>query len=292
MSVLINQPAQTVAPRLNGRQFRLWENMLENRIGVQVAQRQDYICSEIAKRMVEAGWGDADNYIREVLETLEGTREWGILLDRLLVKETRFFRHQPSHDYVRDRVASLATLDPGLHSGKAFNIWSAGCASGEESYSLAIDAAEGFAAAGQPGNYYVTGTDVSADAIASARKGIYTDRALERSASILLRDKYFLPLDGGRRQVIPAVKQRIAFSIANLLEKQARYNNNLDLIYCQNVLVYFKQWRRREIVKIFNACLKPGGCLIIGPGELTDWLPGTMKRLDIPGVQAYEKRHE
>lgn len=291
MSVLTNRPALSAPPLLNSRQFRLWEGMLENRTGVRITQRQDYICSEIVKRMKEAGWGDADNYFRDVLETRAGTREWGILLDRLLVKETQFFRHQPSHDYVRARITSLATLDYNPDSGQAFNIWSAGCASGEEAYSLAIDAAEGFAAARQPENYYVVGTDVSAQAIASARKGIYSSSALGRSSS-MLREKYFSPPDGGKHQVVAAVRQRVAFSLANLLEKQTRYNNYLDLIYCQNVLVYFKQWRRREIVKIFQTCLKPGGCLIIGPGELTDWVPDNMKRLDIPGVQTYQKRHE
>ncbi|MBV1930071.1 MAG: methyltransferase [Porticoccaceae bacterium] len=291
MSVLINQPALAELPVLNGRQFRLWEDMLENRIGVRVAKRQGYICSEISKRMIEGGWGDADSYFRDVLGTLAGAREWGILLDRLLVKETQFFRHQPSHDYVRARVTSLVTPNSGISSRSAFNIWSAGCASGEEAYSLAIQAAEGFAAAGQPENYYIVGTDVSADAIASAREGIYSNSALEQSPS-MLKEKYFSPPDGGKRQVASAVRQRVAFSIANLLEKQTRYNNYLDLIYCQNVLVYFKHWRRREIVKNFQACLKPGGCLIIGPGELTDWVPDNMRRLDVPGVQAYEKRRK
>ncbi len=289
MSLSTNQPVKADPPPLNERQYRLWENILENRVGVRVTQGQDYICAQIAKRMGEAGWADADNYFREVLETLPGIREWGILLDRLLVKETRFFRHHPSHDYVRTRIAELVALGSGVNPKPSFNIWSAGCATGEEAYSLAIDAAEGFALAGQVDNYYVVATDISAGAIASAREGVYSLGILDSSLSHL-QGKYFSTLEEGRLKIVSPMRRRVAFSVANLLEKQTRYNNYMDLIYCQNVLVYFKQWRRREIVHFFQACLKPGGCLIVGPGELTDWVPENMDRLNIPDVQVYQKR--
>ncbi len=167
--------------------------------------------------------------------------------------------------------------------GSVFNMWSPGCASGEEDYRLTINVTEGFAAAEPAENYYIVGTDVSANAVASARKGTYSNSALEQLPSIL-RAKYFFQPDGEKRQLTPVVRWRAAFTVANLFEKQTRYNNHLDLIYCHNILVYFKQWRRREIVKNFEACLKPGACLIIGPGELTDWIPDNMERLDVPGV--------
>ena len=275
-------PDQTV---LNSRQYRLWEEMLENRTGVRIkVQREGYVRTEIVKRMTECGWVDADSYFREVLETLNGPREWSILLDRLLIKDTRFFRHQPSHDYVRDRIASRAEADPA----QTFNIWSAGCASGEESYSLALDASEGFTMAGQADNYYIVGTDVSSDAIATARKGIYSNSRID-NLSLLLKQKYFLAVDDQCQQITKPVRQRVAFLILNLLEQQQQYHHQMDLIFCQNVLIYFKQWRRRDIVNIFEACLKPGGCLIIGPGELTDWESENMTRIDRSGIQAYEK---
>jgi type IV pilus assembly protein PilK len=288
MSLSTNQAESPGLPALSGRQFRLWEDMLENRTGVRIAtQREDYVRLQIAKRMLEGGWVDADSYFREVLETLAGPREWGVLLDRLLVKETLFFRHQPSHDYVRKRIAQLAAGNHPL----PFNLWSAGCASGEEAYSLAVDVSEGLAIAGQADNYYIVGTDVSGGAIATAREGVYPEGYLD-NVPVILKQKYFSNISAQHLKITASVKERVAFFAGNLLEKPLQYVNQMDLIFCQNVLVYFKQWRRRDIVNFFQDCLKPGGCLIIGPGELTGWEPENMERLDIPGIQAYEKRHK
>ena len=286
MSLSPNQAETPGLPVLSGRQFRLWEDMLENRTGVRIAaQRKDYIRSQIAKRMSEGGWIDADSYFREVLETLAGPREWGILLDRLLVKETLFFRHQASHDYVCKRIAELAGDHP-----LPFNLWSAGCASGEEAYSLAVDVSEGLAIAGQANNYYIVGTDVSTDAITAAREGVYPESYFDNVPTVL-KQNYFSHTDERNLKIIAPVRKKVAFLAGNLLEKPKQYVNQMDLIFCQNVLVYFKQWRRRDIINFFQECLKPGGCLIIGPGELTGWEPENMERLDVPGIQAYEKRY-
>lgn len=272
-------------PVLSDRQYRLWVDMLENRIGVRIAvQREGFVRAQIARRMAECGALDADTYFREVLETIRGTREWGVLLDRLLVKETSFFRHQSSHNCVRDRVAARATVMPD----QPYNIWSVGCATGEESYSLAMDAHEGFTLAGIKDNYSVIGTDVSSDAIAAARAGIYPLSRVD-SLSPAARETYFTAVDDRYLVVKDFIKKKVAFLTGNILEKEQQYFNQMDLIFCQNVLIYFKRWRRRDIVNMFAGYLKPGGCLIIGPGELTDWEPENLMRMNAPDVHAYEK---
>lgn len=272
-------------PVLGDRQYRLWVDMLENRIGVRIAvQREGFVRAQIARRMAECGSLDADSYFRDVLETIAGTREWGVLLDRLLVKETSFFRHQSSHDCVRDRVAAQAAITPR----EPYNIWSVGCATGEESYSLAMDAHEGFALAGIKDNYSVTGTDVSSDAISTGRRGIYLASRVD-SLSLAAQENYFRVIDDRHVMVKDFIKKRVAFLMGNILEKEQQHFNQMDLIFCQNVLIYFKRWRRRDIVNMFADCLKPGGCLIIGPGELTDWEPESLVRMDKLDVQAYEK---
>lgn len=271
---------------LNDRQYRLWQEMFENRTGVRIAaQREGFVRNVISRRMGECGFVDGDCYFRDVLETLGGKREWGVLLDRLLVKETRFFRHQPSHNFVRDRVAqhSLDTNEP-------FDIWSAGCATGEETYSLAIDAFEGFAQTQRPGSFSfsVTGTDISSDAVATARQGRYLASHMEDVPLAIKRD-YMSSIDERYMEVNKGVRRRVAFIINNMLDAQAGGLQGMDLIFCQNVLIYFKRWRRRDIVNMFCRALKPGGCLVIGPGELSDWQPAELQRISLPGIQAYQK---
>lgn len=274
---------QPAALHVNGRQLRLWQDLLERRTGVRMARRQEEgIRCEIVRRMAEAGWTDADYYFRS-LATVGGAREWGLLLDRLLVKETRFFRHQASHDFVSDRVASLATTQK-----TPVRLWSAGCASGEEAYSLAIDAAEGFARARRMDNFYVVATDISSEALNRARRAVYPASALTHYPELL--DRYFKSDDLNSVEIVESLKQRVTFYTQNLLDRESRHFNQMDLIYCQNVLIYFKAWRRRELINYFSDCLKPGGCLVIGPGEITDWQPRHLVRLNVADVQAYEKR--
>ncbi len=272
-------------PVLSDRQYRLWSEMLENRTGVRIAaERDDYVRGQISRRMVELGLSDADTYFRDVLETIAGTVEWGLLLDRLLVKETRFFRHRASHDYVRERLIKQLkrqTLDG------PYNMWSVGCSTGEETYSLAITAFEGFRQARRKPVFGVIGTDISRGAIAFARNATFLKSRLGGISDNELRT-YFEPVDNRQVRVKNAVTQKVCFITDNMLdENDAAFVEEMDVVFCQNVLIYFKRWRRRDIVSRLVKRLKPNGCLVVGPGELSDWHPKNLKRDDSPGVQVY-----
>ncbi len=270
------------APALSDRQYRLWAEMLENRTGVRIAlAREAYVREQISLRMAERGYTSADRYLDEVSRTLNGVNEWGQLLDRLLVKETRFFRHSPSHEFIRERLAAFALDRDREHC----HIWSVGCASGEESYSLAIDAMENLPCGVR---FSVQGTDISHDAIHQARRGLYPATCLTEIAAGTVA-RYFTRNDG-LAAVHDEVKQKTAFMLANVLEIDQRLYGGMDIIFCQNVLVYFKQWRRRDVVNSLVECLSPGGCLILGPGEVSDWLPSGARRVTAAEVLAFEKQ--
>ncbi len=274
---------------LSDRQFRLWTDMLESRTGVSVAsEREPFFRSQIVARMDELNIDDADVYFHDVLGTIVGVGEWGLLLDRLLIKETRFFRHRESHEFIRD------TLFQMLQEGRRdlINLWSVGCSTGEETYSLAINAFEAFARARAKPLFAVTGSDVSRQAVKVAREGVYTATHYPNITEHEMVS-YFRKLDDNRITIKQAVKQNVSFVVNNIFEQNdGFFAHRMDYIFTQNMLIYFKRWRRKEAVSFLVNCLKPGGYLIIGPGELTDWQPQNVERVTYQGIQAYQKAFE
>ena len=128
-------------------EFRDWQALLEERTGVVVnEQRRAFLQTNLTARMRELDISDYASYFRQVTDGPRGAVEWSTLLDRLTVQETRFFRHRPSFDvlerYLRGRLATDAVPQP-------WSLWSVGCSSGEEPYSMAICAAEVLREAGQ-----------------------------------------------------------------------------------------------------------------------------------------------
>lgn len=187
-------------------------------------------------------------------ESDQAAREEDALADLLRVGETRFFRHQAQIRALRDRVlperARIATAE-----ARPLAVWSAGCATGEEPYTLALLLLE----LAPPSGFEVLGTDLSEEALAVARRGLY---APDRLASIPteLRARGFV-----EGQIRPELAERVRFSRHNL--QSGRAPGRFDLILCRNVLIYFDaEGRERVIARLWEALL-PGGYLFVGYAE-------------------------
>jgi type IV pilus assembly protein PilK len=248
-------------------EFRAWQALLEERTGVVISeQRQAFLQTNLSARMRELGVADYATYFRQVTDGPRGAVEWSTLLDRLTVQETRFFRHRPSFDvlerYLRER------LQRGLTS--PWELWSVGCSSGEEPYSLAITAAEVLRDSEQPEHFGVTGTDISLNALSMARDGQYGPRKLEQ-IDTELGQRYFVAQADGRFKVVADLAARVCCARLNVLELAKAPMSGMDVIFCQNLLIYFRRWRRREILNRLAERLAPGGLLVVGVGEVVGW---------------------
>lgn len=273
--------------QLSDRQYRLWAEMLENKTGVRIAaHRDDFVRGQIISRVNELGFDDVEDYFREVSQPGVGNREWGVLLDRLLVKESQFFRHQASHDFFKDRLLSHLRSP---RQNQRYSVCSIGCSTGEEVYSLAMTAFDSYQVADQTPAFSIVGIDVSTEAIQAARQGAYSNRHLE-SVPEALRNNYFKVATDSSMAVKEELKKRVGFFVSNMFDQHCpAFASPLDVIFCQNVLIYLKNWRRRDLLNSFAEKLKPGGYLIVGPGELNDWQPEGLSRVAYPGIQAFEK---
>jgi chemotaxis methyl-accepting protein methylase len=168
------------------------------------------------------------------------------------------------------------------------DLWSVGCSTGEEAYSLAMIANEAIDYLAAKCFLGVIASDISQTALSIARKGHYSKRKLD-ALSHALKNKYFVPVGNDEYQVAPNLRQRLCFVRGNMLDLNAVPKMAMDVIYCQNVLIYFQRDRQQQVLNALTEHLKPGGLLMIGPGEVMAWRHPLMQRSSDEKVQAYIK---
>ena len=280
-------------PEMDSKEFNRWQSLLEKRTGVWLTEnRKSFLITSLAQRMRERGFSDYDSYFRSLESGVSSAVEWASLVDLLTVHETRFFRDQASLQLVQSHVQKLIDKS-SLQADSTpvdVQIWSVGCSTGEESYSLALLMSELNSAAlmSQNRNFYfgITGIDISFPALAQAREGIFHRRQLS-SIPINWIEKYFNQLPDDYLQVNDKIRRRICFVQGNVLELNRAPRQLYDIIYCQNLLIYFQNERRQEIVMQFVERLAPGGLLVLGPGELNYLSHSLIEKVSTKHCQAY-----
>lgn len=266
------------APDMDANAFAHWQAMLEQRTGVHLPiARKSFLLLALSMRLRELGLSDYDAYFRYVQEGKHAAFEWACLVDLLTVHDTRFFRHPESFDLVRNWLRNVLRARP-VDEKRSVQIWSVGCSTGEEVYSLVVLLHE---LQRELGAFYygVTGTDISYPSLASAREGIYHLRRLT-GVQDAMRAACFQFCGDDYYQVIPALRQRTCFMQANVSDDSTSPRQQFDIIYSQNLLIYFQPEKRRELLSNLVTHLKPGGMLVLGPGEILRWTPAGLTRID------------
>ncbi len=272
------------APDLTDQQFDQWSKLLEERAGICLSDQQRvFLQTQVSMRMRELGHSDYSQYYNRVVDGVSGLMEWSVLIDRLVVKETSFFRHKASIDFVRNDL--MARINNNQVDG-SFDVWSVGCSSGEEPYSLSMILNDSYEYARKEPYYGIIASDISRAALAIAKTGIYPQRKVEMMDPHY-RQRYFSQLENGRYQISQNLKERVCFNHANVLNVSEMPTIKLDIIFCQNLLIYFRRWLRHEIMNAFVERLKPGGVIVVGLGEVVDWVHRDVTRVAIDEVQAY-----
>lgn len=272
-------------PTLTEDQFLQWGKLLEERTGIQlVFQQKAWLESQMNSRMRDQGHEDYDVYFNFISrETIEAKLEWSRLIDRIAVKETSFFRHRESIEYVRNYLQQKIN-NQALNN--SFDIWSLGCATGEEAYSLAMVVNDSFELAAISPYYGITAMDISSSALAAGRKGRYSKRRVEHVKPDEAK-RYLQVCTDGSYEVVNKLRDRVCFTHTNIINARHLPVVLVDVIFCQNLLVYFRRWLRRDVLNALVERLKPGGLLIVGLGEAVDWEHPEMQRTGDDHVQAY-----
>lgn len=208
------------------------------------------------------------------------------LIEQLLIYETYFFRDRQHFDLIRDTWRREMNARFGDRS--TLHLWSAGCASGEEPYSLAIALKE----AGLGERARILATDLSRSALLRAQQAIYNDWALRDSDSQFIQT-YFKPLPNGRFELIESIRKLVTFDYLNLTsDKYPRPPSGIrgfDLILCRNVTIYLARTLHSEVARRFYESLADGGWLILGPSDplLDQYAPFSVS--EINGVLVHKR---
>ena len=254
--------------------------------------RRAGLTSVVAERLRATGAADVPAYLEMLAD---GDGEGGVerqrLLDRVTVQETHFFRNAPQMEALRRRVLP-ELLRRSAGRGRPLTVWSAGCSTGEEPYSVAmmlLDLAPSLAA--RP-HARVLATDVSAKALQVARRGSYSGRTLQ-SAPPELRDRWFEPRPGGALAVAPAVRALVDLRLHNLVTDPPPFGpGEVDLVVCRNVTIYFDRATTRSLISSFHGVLAEGGYLLLGHSETLWQVSDDFTLVPVGDAFVYRRSHE
>lgn len=188
------------------------------------------------------------------------------LANRISTNHTFFYREKAHFDFFLSTALPQALSSLECSGSRDLRLWSAGCSSGEEPYTLIMLMMEYFGPQYSAWDSGVLATDISEQALALARRGVYA----EERASLMpqaLRAKYFTKLPDGDLAVSERVKQEVTFRRFNLMNEQFPFKKPFHAIFCRNVMIYFDQSTRDALIQRFFDVTEPGGYLFIGHAE-------------------------
>src|SRR3981081_2489367 len=211
------------------------------------------------------------------------------LVNEIPMGETSLLRSQPQLDALRKVILPEIVAEKAKQITKRLRIWSAGCSTGEESYTLAMNMLEESERLLKGWTVEIIATDLNDRSVETAKAGIYGEYAL-RNTTDYFRRKYFSSVDEKKLQVRPEVKKLITFNRLNLQDdSKMLFMKGMDLIFCCNVLIYFDGASKTKVINHFFSNLNFGGHFFLGTSESLMKLNDQFRLIHFPGTIAYWK---
>jgi len=256
--------------------------LIEERTGICFdASRERFFSTRVKEHLRAKGFERGTDLLRAMRKS---NVEYEALLEGLLTQETSFFRYPSVYEAFEKRVLPELHVKKFWKNPRTLRIWSAGCSTGEEPYSIAITIADSLSFT-DSWNVEILATDVGRHALKHAERGVYAGRSLA-SVSPERLATHFSQAPGGH-QVKPRLRKMITFTQMNLAS--AVYVGRMDMIFCMNVLIYFSEERRRSLVQRFYDTLEPGGYLFLGHSESISKMPVKFQAIVLNDCILYRK---
>lgn len=243
--------------------FRLLRDLIKDYCGIYFDDSSKYLLERrLSKRVKSHHLNDFREYYRLLLYDKRRDEELSFVVDVLTVNETYFFREMSQLKTLSDEI--LPELKNTNRDTRKIRIWSAGCSTGEEPYTIAMLILE-------QGYFFgwdieILGSDINQRVLQHARRGIYRKNSF-RATEEHFTEKYFTQ-ENNLYRINNHVKHLVNFSCLNLLDPfKVRFVGDMDVILCRNVLIYFDQEARKKVIKSFHERLVHGGYLLLGHAE-------------------------
>jgi chemotaxis protein methyltransferase CheR len=272
-----------INPVLTGHEVRELQLLIEQRAGVVFDEsRERFLTSRVVEHMLRKRL----SYGMELLRLVRNSNvEFDTMMERLLTQETSFLRYPGLFTAFRQHVVPQVQERKFWEKDPVLRVWSAGCASGEEPYSIALSIRDA-AGSGTELNASIVATDISREALERADRAVYTGRVLENLSPLQIAT-YFTRSHDGHYKVKPELRSMVTFAPMNLAEPL--YLGRFDCIFCMNVLIYFSEELRNRLIQRFYEYLEPGGYLFLGHAESVASAPVKFNHSIMNGARLLQK---
>lgn len=231
--------------------------------GIDLTKKRQLIMGRLSNTILSMGFETFTQYVDHILSS-KNPSDLESMLNKLTTNYTYFLREESHFNFFRDTILPELTAKK---KDRVLSIWSAGCSSGEEPYTISMILKEYFGSQASLWDTRVLATDISQNALYAAQNAIYDESSLQNIPATW-KTKYFVPVASqkGCFQVAPAIKSNVIFRTFNLMDP-IRFRLKFDVIFCRNVMIYFDQDTKNALISRFYDATVPGGYLLIGHSE-------------------------
>lgn len=253
---------------ISDKDFMRLTAFIQKHYGIDLSKKRQLISGRLSYTIKTKGYAGFTPFIDHLLEK-QDPNEVELVLNKLTTNYTFFMREQEHFNFFRETILpDIVRRHQGDHT---LSIWSAGCASGEEPYTISMYIKDFLGAEAPRWDARVLATDISQQALAKAQQGRYN---LPDTIPPAWKSKFFVPSGAdGYYEVAPAIRNNVIFRTFNLMDP-IRFRLKFDVIFCRNVMIYFNQQTKDELVARFCEATTPGGYLLIGHSETMGRNPG------------------
>ncbi|HTW24371.1 MAG TPA: protein-glutamate O-methyltransferase CheR [Candidatus Baltobacteraceae bacterium] len=270
--------------------YRQIRDLVYNVSGIYQLEEKLYLLADAcSRRMKEIQVASPRDYWDKLTAHASREGELRLLLNEITIGETCLFRSQPQLDALRKVILPEFAGERVKQVVKRLRLWSAGCSTGEEAYTLAMTMIEETEGLLKGWTIEIVATDLNDRSVEAAKAGVYGDYALRNTTDYYKR-KYFTLVDEKKLQVRPEVKKLITFSRLNLKDdSKVLFMKGMDIIFCCNVLIYFDGPSKSRVVEHFFSNLNFGGYFFLGTSESLLKLNDQFHLVHFPGTISYWK---
>ncbi|MCK5237088.1 MAG: protein-glutamate O-methyltransferase CheR [Deltaproteobacteria bacterium] len=262
---------------LSDKEFTLFSSLIYDKAGINLGlHKKELLKNRLRKRMRELDIDNFKSYFKYITEVDKSGEELSIMLTAISTNVTYFFREDNHFKLLSEKILPELVASKQAKSVKTFKVWSAGCSSGEEPYTLSITLQEFLKNKGY-WNIYILGTDISHNALEKAKRGVYKVESTKHVPDHLLRHYFLKGYDEMKNmvKVKKHVKEVVDIEYLNFKDDSYSVPGNFDFIFCRNVLIYFDKETQAALINKFKKHLVAGGHLFLGHSEgLTGRLAG------------------
>lgn len=277
----------TTKVTMSDADFDALRKIIYTRSGIHFPDNKKYVLeSRLGQRLTELELDDFGGYVQFLSIGPYQNDEFQEMFNRITINETSFFRNEPQLDAFERKI--LPQIIESRKDTKRLRIWSAACSSGEEPFTLAMILHRTLGIRLADWTIEILGTDISEKVLETAQSGRYTDYAM-RSTPSLVKQRYFKQ-DGPYYEVDATIRSMVNFELLNLKDKAgARRHGIWDVIFCRNVMIYFDDAMKKQVLGTFAEQLSPGGVLLIGHSETIRGGEAPFAAMPYPEAFAYTK---